>query len=113
MILEGLLARTGAAVTVADNGRRALELWEPGRFDVLLLGIAMPEFDGFNLLRAIQAKAVAHGATPPPAVAVTASSMLDEVADYFAAGFAAYVPKPFMRADLIREISRALRCAST
>jgi CheY-like chemotaxis protein len=78
---------------------------------VLLLDITMPGMDGFRLLRAIQAKAAAQGVAPPPAVAVTASSMLEEVADYFAAGFAAHLPKPFRRGDLVREISRALRRA--
>lgn len=50
-VLARHLERQGHLVTVAENGRRALELMRAQEFDLVLLDIIMPEMDGYAVLR--------------------------------------------------------------
>jgi len=56
MILENIIQSFGFDVTCAENGSRALELYElaDGRFDLLLTDICMPKMNGCELIRAIR-----------------------------------------------------------
>jgi PAS domain S-box-containing protein len=105
-LLELMLTRAGAEVTLTADGRAALEAWAPGRFDALLLDISMPEMDGLAALAAIRARAGPAGAPPPQALAITANAMTHQVAEYLAAGFAGHVGKPFRRETLLAEVLR-------
>ncbi|MGY6412254.1 MAG: PAS domain S-box protein [Alkalilacustris sp.] len=100
LILQTMLGRLGVVVTMVPDGRAAVEAWGPGRFDLILLDISMPELDGVGALAAIRAREAEAAVQPAPAVAITANAMAHQVADYFAAGFAAHVGKPFRREDL-------------
>ena len=55
MLLRRSLERQGHAVSVAVDGREALELARSASFDIVLLDIVMPEMDGFELLERLQA----------------------------------------------------------
>ena len=54
--LELKLQHEGFTVTVASNGREALELLNNQHFDVALLDLIMPEVDGFQVLEQLQKK---------------------------------------------------------
>ena len=100
--LEYLISKEGAVVTKAKNAREALELlltWTP---DVLLLDLAMPEVDGYELLTTI--RGIEH-LREVPAVAVTALAFERDKERSANAGFAAHVSKPYeieALIDLIR-----------
>ena len=90
--LEYLLSKEGAIVKKAKNARKALELlltWTP---DVLLLDLAMPEVDGYELLTTI--RGIEH-LREVPAVAVTALAFERDKERSANAGFAAHVSKPY------------------
>lgn len=96
-ILQAYLTKFGLAVTLAENGRQAVDLFRPGEFDLLCLDIAMPELDGLATLAEIDRIALAAGGRRPPAVAVTANAMPHHVEEYLAAGFEAHLAKPIRR----------------
>lgn len=100
MILGVMLGKLGAAVTTADNGRSALEIFRKDSFDLLVLDISMPEMDGVTLLNAIRSEEDALGRTRTPAFAFTANAMTHQVESYLAAGFDDCLTKPLKRADL-------------
>jgi CheY-like chemotaxis protein len=105
-ILEGMLCGLGLSVTLADDGRAALQAFRPGAFDLLLLDIAMPELDGMAALARMRDCERAAGAAPIPAIAVTANAMQHQVDEYLAAGFSGHVAKPFRKAALAEAIAR-------
>lgn len=107
-LLAGVLSRMGAETATAGDGREALEIWQPGAFDLLLLDYSMPELSGTELLRVIRDKAIAAGVEPPPALCVSAHVSEQHSAEYSAAGFAGQVCKPFQSEELVVAIRRAL-----
>jgi len=51
-----LLERFGHTVTVAANGKKALEAWDKGSFDAILMDVQMPEMNGWEATQAIREK---------------------------------------------------------
>jgi CheY-like chemotaxis protein len=92
MLAVKLLERDGWVVTVAPNGRAAVEAHRNGRFDVILMDIEMPELDGIAATAAI--RAAEGSARRTPIIAMTATAMRGDRERCLAAGMDDYVSKP-------------------
>jgi PAS domain S-box-containing protein len=88
-----LLNRMGHAVTVASNGREAVQLWQGGGFDAILMDVDMPELNGFEATQAIRAQEQAGGGHVP-IVAMTAHAMAGMREKCLQQGMDGYVSKP-------------------
>ncbi len=108
LLLSEVLRRYGAEVTQVVNGAQAVEAWEPGRFDVLILDVSMPVMDGIKALNKIQERAEQSSGEPVLAIAFTANAMAHQVVEYIEAGFITHVPKPFRAAELLKAITAIL-----
>ncbi|WP_103335457.1 response regulator [Pseudotabrizicola formosa] len=104
-LLEIMLSRLGARVTLAENGQAAVQAWAPGRFDLLLLDINMPGLTGIEVIVQVRAQERAAGLAPIPALAVSANARPEQVAAYLAAGFDGCIAKPFTLAALQKALS--------
>ena len=107
-VLELMLTRCGAIVTTVEDGLQAVTAWEPGKFDVVLLDIAMPVMDGKAALEAIRGLEAATGAARVPIIAVTANAMSHQIVEYVIWGFDSCVSKPLTMADMIKAITSLL-----
>lgn len=85
----------GYVVETAVNGREALDALRHGGFDGMLLDIRMPEVDGLEVLRLLQAS---HSTMP--VVLITASTSRARATQAIAEGARAYLLKPFNSAKL-------------
>jgi len=99
-----LLQREGHRVTVARNGREALEAAGREAFDLVLMDIVMPELDGMEATAAIRASEAMTGGRVP-IIALTAHAMSDDRERCLAAGMDDYITKPIRRADLLKIIN--------
>jgi CheY-like chemotaxis protein len=111
LVLQTLLEPLGVAVTFAENGRQAVEMFSPGAFDLVLLDIHMPEMDGEAALGAVRAHEAALGATPATAYALTADVMAHRLKHYGEIGFDGCIAKPIQPKALFAAIEAALRAA--
>lgn len=82
----------GAKLTVARNGKEALEVLKKSpRFDVILMDIMMPEMDGYEAIREIRAN---PEMARIPIIAVTAKAMASDYENCLKAGANDYLAKP-------------------
>lgn len=108
-VLELMLSRCGAAVTTVADGSQAVQAWEPGRFDAILLDIAMPVMDGKAALHEIRQKEAALNVPRVPIVAVTANAMSHQIVEYLIWGFDSCVSKPITMTDVTKVIRSLLQ----
>ncbi|MEK6237715.1 MAG: response regulator, partial [Planctomycetales bacterium] len=100
-----LLKKMGHSIEVAENGRKAVELWEAGSFDVILMDVQMPEMDGFEATVAIREKEERLGSRIP-IIAMTAHAMVGDRERCLDAGMDDYLPKPVQTEELIATLAR-------
>ena len=75
---------------------------------MILADIAMPEEDGYELLRKIRALPAEQGGQTP-AAALTAYASRDDTLNLLRAGFQIHVPKPAQPAELVAAVARLRR----
>ncbi|MFZ3244781.1 MAG: MHYT domain-containing protein [Candidatus Acidiferrales bacterium] len=102
-----LLEKRGYVVSVAGNGRLALEALEKETFDIVLMDIQMPEMDGFQATAAIREKEKST-AGHIPILALTAHALKADEERCIAAGMDAYVSKPIRTSELFATMERLL-----
>ncbi len=100
-----VLRRAGMNVTVATNGREAVEQAANGRFDMVLMDLAMPVMDGFEATRAIRAL---DGHASTPIIAMTANAFDEDRQRALDAGMDEHLAKPVEPAELYRALLRWL-----
>jgi CheY-like chemotaxis protein len=106
-LLEAALSAEGAAVLPCPTAREALAQLPVWRPDILISDIAMPDEDGYWLIRQLRRLAPEKGGAIP-AVALTAYVRMEDRLQLLAAGFQQYVSKPLIVAELRDVILRLL-----
>lgn len=97
------LKKQGWSVEEADDGLKALELFERNQYNLVLSDIRMPHLDGLTLLKKVKQQ------SPETAIVMmTAYGSVDAAIDCLRQGATDYVLKPFDMDDLIIRISRIL-----
>jgi CheY-like chemotaxis protein len=99
-IVGFVLQKFGARVTMANNGREAVELLTANSYDVILMDLQMPEMDGIEAtthIRQVMGSAI-------PIIGLTANTMFGEGERCVAAGMDNCISKPFENEDLCRLI---------
>jgi signal transduction histidine kinase/ActR/RegA family two-component response regulator len=104
-VIAHILKRCGAAITTAGSTREALEMLHgDGIPDVLVSDIAMPDEDGYCLIRELRARPPEHGGALP-AIALTAYAREEDRQRALTAGFQNHLAKPVEPADLAQAIA--------
>ncbi|MFN7983063.1 MAG: ATP-binding protein [Vicinamibacterales bacterium] len=109
LVGQRMLQKHGCDVTLADDGRIALELTRDRTFDVLFMDCNMPGMDGFEASAAIRARQLdGTCATPPdvPIIALTANVLVGDRERCLAAGMVDYVAKPLLPDAVARVLAR-------
>jgi two-component system sensor histidine kinase/response regulator len=102
-----LLENAGAAVTVANNGREAVDLLSKDTsFDLVLMDLQMPEMDGYQATTKIRSESRFASL---PIVAMTAHATVEERQRCLAAGMNDHIAKPIDPVGLLETVSRYYR----
>jgi len=112
LVAAGLLRPVEATVTLAETGEKAVQLYQPGRFDLVFMDIRMPGMDGFETLAELRRLDADAGARQTPIIAMTANVMGAQIEQYRKAGFADFIAKPIDQNRLI-EVARAVQRAAS
>ncbi len=99
-VLAAMLEACGADVTTTASVEEACTALAMVAPHVLVSDIAMPDDDGYSLIRRIRAT------QPIPAVALTAYAGAEDARRAIEAGFQAHLPKPVQAAELVAVVAR-------
>jgi DNA-binding response OmpR family regulator len=91
-MLSQRLRQQGYQVSVAEDGRRALEFVKTHPVDLLLLDVMMPELDGYETLQQLKAD---QNLRDIPVIMISALDEIQSVARCIEHGAEDYLPKPF------------------
>jgi len=105
-VLVRELGSRGYRVQDAADGRAALERWEAGRPDVVLLDLGLPDMDGLEVIRRIRRDAMT------PIVILSARFAEREKVEALERGADDFVTKPFGLEELHARLRVALRRAA-
>lgn len=78
LLLDKQLRSLGHQVTLAEQGKAALSLWQDGRFDVVITDCSMPVMDGHELTRQIRAREREANLPAVRIIGVTANAQAEE-----------------------------------
>ena len=101
-----LLRSAGCAVTLAGNGREAMEILRHDVPDVVLTDLEMPEMDGLELVQAIRRDYPAL-----PVILMTAMGSENVAAKALHYGAASYVRKRTLAREVVRTVGTVLAVA--
>lgn len=109
VLLRKYLIRWGVGnIQFANNGKKAVEMYAEGDFDILLLDLQMPVMDGFDVSKSIRQMEKEQFTKKIPIIALTASSYSEIKEQILEAGMDDYVSKPFVPANLYAKIIKYL-----
>jgi PAS domain S-box-containing protein len=91
--LSEMLKTLDISVRTASSAKEARHVFYEFQPDLLLSDIAMPEEDGYSLIRSIRALGAKKGGQTP-AIAMTAFTATEDAQRAFSAGFQAHLGKP-------------------
>ncbi|MEH1942969.1 MAG: chemotaxis protein CheB [Nostoc sp.] len=105
-LIKSILENFGAEVVVVTSAREAIAALteSPGKYDVLLADIGMPEEDGFSLIRQVRALEAETGGQIP-AAAITSYATQQERQRAIDAGFQTHLAKPIELTQLVLMIA--------
>lgn len=104
MVLEAL----GHSVEVAKDGEEAVNKWEAGSFDAILMDVQMPNLDGLaatNMIRAMES--MGCGARIP-IIALTGREESGDKERCLEAGMDAFLKKPLAEQDIVEKLKSLL-----
>lgn len=100
-LVRKMLRTTGVEITSAETGDAAIDLFAPGRFDLILMDISMPGRDGYDTTRTLRRLEADTGAPATPIVSLSAHAMPEERRKALEAGMDDTMTKPIRKADLL------------
>ena len=106
LLVSACLEQAGFEVELASGGKEALSRVGEFRPDLMLLDIAMPEMDGFEVCRRLRAVPATANL---PVILLTAKSSQEYVKKAVALKINGYVVKPFEPKALLDRIRKTLR----
>ncbi|MEP7100890.1 MAG: response regulator [Burkholderiales bacterium] len=109
-LARDLLSRVGIVVSVAGDGREALDVLERGHFDAVLMDCQMPIMDGYAATRALRRR---PEWADLPVIAMTANAMAGDREKVIEAGMDDHIAKPIRIDDLFATLSRWVRPAAS
>jgi len=101
-VVGGILHKAGLNPVFAENGSRALKLWQDNSFDLIILDYMMPVMDGVETCRRIRQ------VSDVPIILLTARGSEQDALAGFKAGADDYIVKPFRAAELVARIHAIL-----
>ncbi|MDE5973400.1 MAG: response regulator transcription factor [Eubacterium sp.] len=101
-LIKMSLSKEGYSCACAYDGAKAADLIEENRYDLILLDIMLPGYDGFELMDYIRPMEI-------PVIFITAKGSINDRVKGLRAGAEDYIVKPFEIVELLARVDVVLR----
>jgi DNA-binding response OmpR family regulator len=108
-LLRDMLKSAAYSIYFATSGRKALQVAEKVRPDLVLMDVMMPEMDGFTACRLLKEQAAF---ADTPVIFVTAKTEVEELTKGFEAGAVDYITKPVKQPEVYARVKTHLKIRS-
>jgi len=105
LLVKAYLKSTGDVIHEAEDGKKAVEAFRNGAYDLVLMDIQMPVMDGLDATREIRKIEDASGAERIPIIALSANVGKKEKLVCIEAGCDDYLTKPVRKARLLESLA--------
>jgi len=105
-LLRDMLAPGGCKIFFATSGEQSLRIAADVSPDIILLDVMMPQLDGFETCRRMQADAAMRNI---PVVFVTAKTDVEDLARGFEVGAVDYITKPVKQPEVLARVRTHLK----
>jgi two-component system copper resistance phosphate regulon response regulator CusR len=106
--IEKRLRKAGYTTQVADDGDKAIECALSGDFDLVLLDMALPSRDGFEVLQELR-----RVGSEIPVIVVTGRPEMRDLVAHLSVGSADFMIKPFRFDELLARVRAHLQFHGT
>ena len=100
-VLRKTLTLVGAKISVALNGKMALDLIPKLKPDLILLDVMMPEMDGYEVCKRLKEDEESKNI---PVIFITAKGDIEDVVKGFEAGAVDFIMKPFRQEEVLARV---------
>ncbi len=104
LIVQRFLTHAGAAVDHAENGLSGARMALEKEYDLVVMDIQMPEFDGYQTITYLRQRGFNR-----PVIALSAHAMREDRERSLASGFNEHMSKPVNRQELLTRIAFLLK----
>jgi PAS domain S-box-containing protein len=112
-VIAMILEPHGIALTIAQNGAEAVEMWQNAHFDLVLMDMQMPIMDGLSATKRIREIERSDGLRRTPIAMVSANAMKEHITQSFWAGCDFHIAKPVTPETLLKGIDATLEACET
>jgi len=105
-VIASFFTEKGFSVTLAENGKRGIELLEQDKFDVFFCDLVMPGIGGLDVLQNASDRNIST-----PFIVMTAFAEVKTAVEAMRLGAFDYITKPFILEELLITVNRALNLA--
>jgi len=109
-IISAILEETRICVEYAEDGKKAISMFSenPGRYELVLMDINMPEMDGYEATRQIRSLDIAK-AKSIPIIAMTANVFKEDIEKCISSGMNDHTGKPIDADELLDKIYQYIK----
>lgn len=109
LLIQSYLKQSGYRLDIAETGKAAVELYQAGKYDLVLMDVQMPVMDGHTATRMIRDWEKKSNASPIPIIALTAHAFQEEIQKSLAAGCSDHLTKPIRKDTLLHAMQKWIK----
>ena len=103
-----VMKKNGFEAHIAENGKKAIEMIEKQKYDIILMDIQLPEMNGMTAIKIIRERSASEDNFKTKIIALTAYALEGDREKFIEAGADDYVSKPLGEKELLSTISKLL-----
>lgn len=106
-VAKVMLEELGCVLDIADNGKKAIDMYKKKKYDLIFMDIGLPDMDGLHVTETIR-KLEKGSKRRVPIVNMTAHVLQEDIDNCMKSGADGVISKPVMQDDLIAILKKWL-----